>query len=155
MKKIVPMVCDGEKPPMGFLKKDVVFLPFYSFRALYSSGAELFFLVDALKGKVLRVNGDLLKKGEEVSGVFPHGIKPQEARAIILPEARFPMGVFKRIRMEELHYEGRVLYPFLVYYTKKGKGYDLRVFDAVTGKNENMLAKELVIEFLIRKRRRV
>ncbi len=148
--KLIPLEA-GEPPgaPEIFLKKEVMYLPFYLFSALYSGGREVLYLVDALRGKTLRVEGSLMEKAVEAKFRFPAKISPLRAEELLLPEARFPMGLLFRTRLKNLRFRERVLYPFVVYYRRKGKGYTVDVFDGLSGKKENLFAKEMVIDMLI------
>ncbi len=148
--KLIPLAAEEPpKAPKSFLKKEVIYLPFYLFSAIYSEGREVLYMVDALRGKTLRVKGSLMEKAVEVNSEFPVRISPLRAKEILLPEARFPASLFFKARLEDLQYRGRILYPFVVYYKRKGKGYAIDVFDGLSGKKENLFAKEMVIDLLI------
>ena len=108
-------------------------------------------MVDALRGKISRLDEEVIEKGGDFQGNFPQRISPEQAKRIVLSEARFPAGIFSGIRLESLEYQGKILYPFLVYYLRKKSGYDIKVFDGVTGRRENFFARELIIEVLTRK----
>ncbi len=150
MRRIMPRRKEAKKPPKSYLKKEILYLPFYLFKASYSS-SHILFMVDALRGKISRLDEEVMEKGGDFQGNFPHRISPEQAKQIVLSEARFPAGIFSGIRLESLEYQGKILYPFLVYYLRKKSGYDIKVFDAVTGRGENFFARELIIEVLMRK----
>ncbi len=149
MKVILPSADEGKKTPSSYLKKEVIHLPFYLFAAHYSTGRKLLYMVDALRGKTLRISDSLLRQAREAREDFPAKISPSRAREILMPEARFPLSLFFKARLMRLEFLERVLYPFIVYYRRKNSGYSLDVFDGVTGKKENLFAREMIIDFIL------
>ncbi|GEM_PF-2437228 len=150
MKVIPPLVTEGKKAPVHYLKKEVIHLPFFVFRAIYSGGREIFVMVDGIKGKTVRVEPWILDKGEEKNFEINVEISQQEAKEIALQEARFPVSIFFKKRMESLELMESILYPFLIYYKRKGEGYNIDVYDGVTGKRENFFAREIIIAILMK-----
>lgn len=150
MRVIRPDVSSGKRPPESYLKKEIIFLPFYVYRAIYTGGREIFIMVDGIKGKTVKIKPTLLESGKKTEESWMPELSEKEAREIAFQEARFPVSIFFKKRLESLEFVDRLLYPFIVYYMKKGRGYNIDVYDAVTGKKENLFAREMVISILIK-----
>ncbi|MCD6454741.1 MAG: hypothetical protein J7L62_05505 [Candidatus Aminicenantes bacterium] len=150
MKIIPPLKEKGEKEPLPFLKREIIYAPFYLFEVEYTGGKKLYFGVDAVKGKTSTIENQIIDIAEDFKGSPGiRKIEREKAEEIAMLEARFPVGIFFKKRLEKLRYLDLLLYPFIVYYKKGKKGYDIDVYDAITGKKENLFAKEIIVEILL------
>lgn len=150
MRKIPPGVSDGKRSPNCYLKKEIFFLPFYVYRAVYTGGREILIMVDGIKGKTVKIEATLLELGKKAEEGWMSELSEKEAREIAFQEARFPVSIFFKKRLQSLEFVDKLLYPFIVYYRKKGEGYNIDVYDAITGKKENFFAREMIISILIK-----
>ncbi len=150
MKILKPEVIDGKNIPSLFLKRETIYLPFYIYRAKYTGGREIYMMIDGIKGKSVKIDEKILKKPVDSTGKFEASISKEKADEIALQEMRFPIGIFFKKRLESLKFIDKLLYPFLVYYRKKGDGFDIELFDGLTGKKENLFAKEMVISIIVK-----
>ena len=134
------------------LKQELIYLPFFCFRALYSGVIKkktVIIGVDAVKGRVTRFEPGLLQELEE-GGSWNGLMELGEAKRIAEQEARWPQGIFSSLRLSELSYMFPLLYPFWVLYLKGRGGYRFEVFDAITGRRETPFASEIVAELIVK-----
>ncbi len=134
------------------LKRELMYLPFFCFRALYSGLIKkktVIIGVDAVKGRITRFEPSLLQVLEE-GGSWNGLMRLEEAERIALQEARWPQGIFSSLRLRQLSYMFPLLYPFWVLYLKGRRGYRFEVFDAITGRRETPFASEIVAELIVK-----
>ncbi|UCH95875.1 MAG: hypothetical protein JSV88_03255 [Candidatus Aminicenantes bacterium] len=147
----------GKKKPVPLKRVELIYLPFYLFEVI--SGSEdserkVKISLDGLLGDNLFFFRESLKFKNSVDyPVCPFVLSPAEAQPRAADKYKW-LQLEHRLRLKQKFEIGeisegkRIFYPFWVGYFQRGKGYDFKIMDAVSGEVQGVRMRKVFLKAL-------
>lgn len=147
----------GKKKPVPLKRVELIYLPFYLFEVV-SSGEErkqeAKVCLDGLLGdNLFFFRENMAYKDKVEHPVCPFVLSPAEARQKAVDKYKWlqlehKLRIKQKFEMGEISEGKRIFYPFWVGYFPKGKGYDFKIMDAVSGEVQGVRMRKVFLKAL-------
>lgn len=147
--------------PLKFLKKplqikrvELIYLPFYLFEILLTGNQNVTIAVDGLLGdSIFFVKEELKYEKKTEHFVCDFILSPSEAQDIALKEYKWLLlqqGLRSRrnVTVEKITEAKKIFYPFWIGYFLKGKAYEFKAIDALSGQIQGIKMRKLFLKAL-------
>jgi uncharacterized protein YpmB len=146
-----------KKRKVPLKRVELIYLPFYLFEVAYrhkeGEGRALVSLDGLLGDNLFFVREDLTYRTEAVGPVCPFELGRREAEEKALDKYKW-LQVEHGLRMKHKAIEGKIVegkkifYPFWVGYIQRGKAYDFRLADGVSGEVQGVRMRKVFLKAL-------
>jgi hypothetical protein len=147
----------GKKRPVPPKRVELIYLPFYLFEVVSSSEErkqEVKVCLDGLLGdNLFFFRENMAYKDKAEHPVCPFVLSPSEARQKAVDKYKWlqlehKLRIKQEFKMGEISEGKRIFYPFWVGYFQKGKGYDFKIMDAVSGEVQGVRMRKVFLKAL-------
>lgn len=147
----------GKKKPVPPKRVELIYLPFYLFEVVSGNEErkqEVKVCLDGLLGENLfffRENMAYKDKAEHP--VCPFVLSPTASQQKAVEKYKWlqlehKLRIKQKFEMGEISEGKRIFYPFWVGYFQKGKGYDFKIMDAVSGEVQGVRMRKVFLKAL-------
>jgi hypothetical protein len=142
------------KKPLKLKRVELIYLPFYLFDMKLSIDKKVTIATDGLLGySVLFVKDELKFKGSTKHPVCDFVLPASEAQEIALKEYKtilLEQGLRSRktVTVETISEGSKIYYPFWIGYFRKGKAYEFKALDALSGQIQGIKMRKVFLKAL-------
>ena len=147
----------GKKKPVFPKRVELIYLPFYLFEVVSSSEErkqEVMVCLDGLLGdNLFFFRENMAYKDKVEQPVCPFILTPAEAQQKAADKYKWlqlehKLRIKQEFKMGEISEGKRIFYPFWVGYFERGKGYDFKIMDAVSGEVQGIRMRKVFLKAL-------
>jgi len=147
----------GKKKPVPPKRVELIYLPFYLFEVVSRNEErkqQAKVCLDGLLGdNLFFFRENLAYKDRVDEPVCPFVLTPAEARQKAVDKYKWmqlehKLRVKQEFAMGEISEGERIFYPFWVGYFQRGKGYDFKIMDAVSGEVQGVRMRKIFLKAL-------
>lgn len=147
----------GKKKPVPSKRVELIYLPFYLFQVKSSSEEtkqEVKVCLDGLLGDNLFFFKEKMAYKDKVEHpVCPFVLSPVQAQQKAVDKYKWlqlehKLRIKQKFEMGQISEGQRIFYPFWVGYFQKGKDYDFKIMDAVSGEVQGVRMRKVFLKAL-------
>jgi hypothetical protein len=146
-----------KKKPVPPKRLELIYLPFYLFQVVSSSEdrkQKAKVSLDGLLGdNLFFFRENMAYKARVDNPVCPFALSPAEAQQKAVDKYKWlqlehKLRIKQKFEIGEISEGKRIFYPFWVGYFQKGKGYDFKIMDAVSGEVQGVRMRKVFLKAL-------